>query len=407
MNVAVAGPAGVEHLAQRDSRFFLGSSNWIGRPVPFHAAANGKVFLAFGAAKLPRGALTQLTEHTVVDRAALELELAVVRERGWATTVEELEPGLLAVAAPVRDGHGDVIAALSVSAPVVRLPAERLVTLGPLVAAAAARVPTGASRAERRGGPRRRTAPTATRARSRRARPSVLHSTSSADVVRPGMNSCVDLDRRREAERREHVAARRRRPSRQSVAPSGRKSTMLPTTFVTTAESTGGRRPRTIRISGTSCRSFGPSAGARVTTKITASDSAESDAQHQPRTVRTAAASFLGGDGKRADSQDVERQRPEKGHMQAAHCGGTAGSYRRLLNARLTRPAGGRTPEVAATDEGPSRLVRSATVSNPTVTNTQDHRRPNARGRSGGRGALRSAVNGAQTRSRLKSNYAI
>ena len=53
VNVAVAGPAGVEHLAQRDSRFFLGSSNWIGRPVPFHEAANGKVFLAFGAAKLP------------------------------------------------------------------------------------------------------------------------------------------------------------------------------------------------------------------------------------------------------------------------------------------------------------------------------------------------------------------
>ena len=79
MNVAVAGPAGVEHLAQRDSRFFLGSSNWIGRPVPFHAAANGKVFLAFGSAKLPRGALEQLTEHTVVDRAALELELAAVR----------------------------------------------------------------------------------------------------------------------------------------------------------------------------------------------------------------------------------------------------------------------------------------------------------------------------------------
>lgn len=144
VNVAVAGPSGVEHLAQRDSRFFLGSSNWIGRPVPFHAAANGKVFLAFGSAKLPRGALEQLTEHTVVDRAALESELAVVRQRGWATTVEELEPGLLAVAAPVRDAHGDVIAALSVSAPAVRLPGDRLTNLGPLVAAAAAGVPTGA-----------------------------------------------------------------------------------------------------------------------------------------------------------------------------------------------------------------------------------------------------------------------
>jgi len=143
VNVAVAGPAGVEHLAQRDSRFFLGSSNWIGRPVPFHAAANGKVFLAFGAAKLPAGTLQQFTGHTVVERSAIEAELAAIRARGWASAVEELEPGLLAVAAAVRDGHGDVIAALSVSAPTVRLPAERLATLGPQVAAVAARVPTG------------------------------------------------------------------------------------------------------------------------------------------------------------------------------------------------------------------------------------------------------------------------
>jgi IclR family transcriptional regulator, acetate operon repressor len=143
VNVAVAGPAGVEHLAQRDSRFFLGSSNWIGRPVPFHAAANGKVFLAFGAAKLPPGVLEQLTEHTFVERAALESELVTIRARGWASAVEELEPGLLAVAAAVRDAHGDVIAALSVSAPTVRLPADRLATLGPQVVAVADRVPTG------------------------------------------------------------------------------------------------------------------------------------------------------------------------------------------------------------------------------------------------------------------------
>jgi IclR family acetate operon transcriptional repressor len=143
VNVAVAGPSGVEHLAQRDSRFFLGSANWIGRPVPFHAAANGKVFLAFGAAKLPRGVLERLTEHTVVERDAIESELATIRARGWATAVEELEPGLLAIAAAVRDAHGDVIAALSVSAPTVRLPADRLATLGPQVVAVAARVPTG------------------------------------------------------------------------------------------------------------------------------------------------------------------------------------------------------------------------------------------------------------------------
>ena len=160
VNVAVAGPAGVEHLAQRDSRFFLGSSNWIGRPVPFYAAANGKVFLAFGAAKLPRGALTQLTEHTVVDRSRARARA----RRGARARLGDDRRGTRAGPArgcgAVRDGHGDVIAALSVSAPVVRVPADRLVSLGPLVAAAAARVPTGAP--SRAAGGR---APTTTRSR--------------------------------------------------------------------------------------------------------------------------------------------------------------------------------------------------------------------------------------------------
>jgi DNA-binding IclR family transcriptional regulator len=142
VNLAIAGHDGVEHLAQRDSRYFLGSSNWIGRPVPFHAAANGKVFLAFGVARLPRGPLAKLTAHTISDRGTLDAELADVRTRGWATAVEELEPGLLAVAAPVRGPDGEVVAALSVSAPSVRLTPETLEALGPQIAVAAGRVST-------------------------------------------------------------------------------------------------------------------------------------------------------------------------------------------------------------------------------------------------------------------------
>lgn len=139
VNLAVAGHEGVEHLAQRDSRYFLGSSNWIGRPVPYHAAANGKVFLAFGAARVPRGPLARLTERTISDPALLEAELAEVRTRGWATAVEELEPGLLAIAAPVRGPDGSVVAALSVSAPTVRVTTDALERLGPSVVLAAAR----------------------------------------------------------------------------------------------------------------------------------------------------------------------------------------------------------------------------------------------------------------------------
>ena len=135
VNLAVPGRTGVEHLAQRDSRHFIGGTNWVGRAAPLHCTANGKVLLAFGAAVLPTGGpLERLTPQTVVDPVALEAELAAVRARGYATTLEELEPGLVAVAAPVFDpGSGETVAALSVSGPTIRLTQARLDELGALL----------------------------------------------------------------------------------------------------------------------------------------------------------------------------------------------------------------------------------------------------------------------------------
>jgi DNA-binding IclR family transcriptional regulator len=139
INLAVAGFLGVEHLAQRDSRHFLGATNWLGRWVPYHCTANGKVLLAFGSARLPEGRLDRLTPRTIVDRTALDAELETVRARGYATAADELEPGLSAVAAPVR-GPRDEIAALSISAPTLRMPPERLDELAELVVAEAAQL---------------------------------------------------------------------------------------------------------------------------------------------------------------------------------------------------------------------------------------------------------------------------
>jgi DNA-binding IclR family transcriptional regulator len=56
--------------------------------------------------------------------------LETVREEGYATIVDELEDGLAAVAAPVRDRDGAVIAALAVSGATLRLPPARLRLLG-------------------------------------------------------------------------------------------------------------------------------------------------------------------------------------------------------------------------------------------------------------------------------------
>ena len=126
VNLAVPGPSGVEHLAQVESRHFLGTGQWVGRTVDYHTTAVGKVLVACGAAELPPGRLRRVAPATIVDRATLENELAVVRAEGFAIAVDELEDGLTALAAPVHGPTGDVIAALSISGPTFRLTPERV-----------------------------------------------------------------------------------------------------------------------------------------------------------------------------------------------------------------------------------------------------------------------------------------
>jgi len=132
INLGVVTPAGVDQLDQRDSRHFIGSTNWIGRQVPHHCTAQGKVFLAYGVARLPDGPLERHAPRTIVDHRTLDEELALVRARGYATTLDELEPGLWAAAAPVN-GPGGVVAAVSISGPTTRLADGRLADLGRLL----------------------------------------------------------------------------------------------------------------------------------------------------------------------------------------------------------------------------------------------------------------------------------
>jgi DNA-binding IclR family transcriptional regulator len=132
-NLGVATPTAVEMLDQRDSRHILGSANWVGQRVPHHGSVIGKVFLAAGTVPFPELPLERLAPHTITDAAELRRDLDRARLRGYATAVDELELGLWAVAAPVRDAGGTVVAALSVSGPTVRLHEGLLDELGRLV----------------------------------------------------------------------------------------------------------------------------------------------------------------------------------------------------------------------------------------------------------------------------------
>src|SRR5215472_12421427 len=126
VNLGVGRDGMVAQIAQVDSVYLIGGTNWLGRAVPLHCSAIGKVLLASGAAKLRPGRLERRTGQTITGRPALQTELAAVRRRGYAVIDGELEPGLVAVAAPVYRDGGAVVAALSVSGPDTRLSQARV-----------------------------------------------------------------------------------------------------------------------------------------------------------------------------------------------------------------------------------------------------------------------------------------
>ncbi|QNP74654.1 IclR family transcriptional regulator [Streptomyces roseirectus] len=112
--------------------------NWVGQLTPLHATSSGKVLLAHlpapeRAALLAEAGLKKLTPRTITAKTKLEKNLVESLERGYAYTLEELEVGLHAMAAPIRGRDGDVIAALSASGPAYRFTEDRLHSLAPVL----------------------------------------------------------------------------------------------------------------------------------------------------------------------------------------------------------------------------------------------------------------------------------
>jgi DNA-binding IclR family transcriptional regulator len=137
INLAVPDGDEIVQVSQVDGRHVLGAMNWLDVDVPAHCSAVGKLFYAYGAIPLPTGDLPRRTPHTLTTATALAADLESVRELGWASAYEELEPGLVAVAAPVRDANGLVVAGLSVSGPILRITRRDLPRIAePLVAEA-------------------------------------------------------------------------------------------------------------------------------------------------------------------------------------------------------------------------------------------------------------------------------
>jgi DNA-binding IclR family transcriptional regulator len=124
VNLAMVRNSAVVQIAQIDSTFLVGTTNWVDVDVPPHCSALGKVFYAAGAISVPRTTMERLTDRTITDPADLARELELVRRNGYATALSELEIGLDAIAAPVHDRSGAVIAAIGISGPSDRINKE-------------------------------------------------------------------------------------------------------------------------------------------------------------------------------------------------------------------------------------------------------------------------------------------
>jgi DNA-binding IclR family transcriptional regulator len=125
VNLGVLSEGAVVYVDQVTGSRSIVAVSWVGRRTPLHATSNGKVLLAYLDAderdRLLARPLAAMTSRTVTDGHDLQRHLEQVAARGYAQTLEELEEGLNAVAAPVHQADGRVVAALSVSGPAFRM----------------------------------------------------------------------------------------------------------------------------------------------------------------------------------------------------------------------------------------------------------------------------------------------
>jgi DNA-binding IclR family transcriptional regulator len=125
------------------SHVMTGSQS-IGSRWPAHATSTGKALLAELTDEQLRHCLPvplpSYTPHTITTLDALLEDLDATRRRGYAVARDELEVGLLAIGAPLRNHDGEAVAAISIAGPTLRLNVEREAELGALVRTYARRI---------------------------------------------------------------------------------------------------------------------------------------------------------------------------------------------------------------------------------------------------------------------------
>ncbi|WP_415403961.1 IclR family transcriptional regulator [Tateyamaria sp. SN3-11] len=124
-NLATADREGMTYLDRVETEWPLRIQLPIGTQVPFHCTASGKMYLSTLRPHVLRAVLTSRplerpTESTLTDIDTIKQELEAIRQRGYSTDDEEFMAGMTALAVPIWDGQGKLLATLSAHAPMQR-----------------------------------------------------------------------------------------------------------------------------------------------------------------------------------------------------------------------------------------------------------------------------------------------
>lgn len=139
VHVAVLEDTDVIYIAKVDSTHAVRMVSAAGRKLPAHCTSVGKMLLASLPqteleSRLAGRELVAMTQNSITEPDALLAALADIRERGVAAEHRESNPDVSCVAAPVRDSAGHVVAALSISVPMIRWSEQREQELAELAA---------------------------------------------------------------------------------------------------------------------------------------------------------------------------------------------------------------------------------------------------------------------------------
>lgn len=133
-NLAIIDGTEIVYVERIKTQQILNINLQVGSRLPAYCTSMGKAMLAFLPedrleALLGKMNLTPLTSSTITHKEDLRKELRKVRTRGFAINNEELSNGLRSVAAPVRNFTGEVIAAVNIAVPSIRVSPKRLETV--------------------------------------------------------------------------------------------------------------------------------------------------------------------------------------------------------------------------------------------------------------------------------------